>query len=247
MPPNEVVVIMASAGSLGSSLAEHIAGDGSTALVLCDLNSDSLAELDAKLHSAQAEVVTSVVDVGDAEAVDGAIREAADRFGRVDVLVNNAGILTSNGRIHNQTLQEWERCIRVNLMGAVHGIRSVVPHMRSARKGSIINTASAAGFTAWAYAAPYGVTKAAIIHLTKIAAVEYAGDGIRVNCVCPGVFRSAIHEGLPEEAMDAMASRHPMGLGQADDMVGAYAYLAGESSRWVTGTSILVDGGYCAP
>ena len=72
-------------------------------------------------------------------------------------------------------------------------------------------------------------------------------DGIRVNCVCPGTFLSAIHEGLPQDALDAMAERHPLGLGSADDLVGAYSYLAGEMSGWTTGSAIVVDGGYSAP
>ena len=123
---------------------------------------------------------------------------------------------------------------------------------RSARcdpsgSGSIVLTASVAGLTAWSHAAPYCATKAAVIALAKVAAVEYARDGIRVNCVCPGTFRSGIHAGLPEDALDAIAARHPLGLGTADDLVGAYAYLAGDESRWTTGAALVVDGGYSAP
>ena len=80
-----------------------------------------------------------------------------------------------------------------------------------------------------------------------MAAVEYARDGIRVNCVCPGTFRSAIHTGLPEEALDAIASRHPLGLGAAADLAGVYSYLASDDSRWTTGSALVVDGGYSAP
>jgi 3-oxoacyl-[acyl-carrier protein] reductase len=101
--------------------------------------------------------------------------------------------------------------------------------------------------TAWSHAAPYCATKAAVIQLAKVAAVEYARDGIRVNCVCPGTFLSAIHDGLPAVALDAVAERHPLGLGSASDLVGAYSYLAGESSRWTTGSAMVVDGGYAAP
>ena len=119
--------------------------------------------------------------------------------------------------------------------------------MRAARSGSIVLTASVSGLTAWSHAAPYSATKAAVIQLAKVAAVEYARDGIRVNCVCPGTFLSAIHADLPKEAIDAIGARHPLGLGSAEDLVGAYSYLAGDASRWTTGSAIVVDGGYSAP
>jgi 3-oxoacyl-[acyl-carrier protein] reductase len=86
-----------------------------------------------------------------------------------------------------------------------------------------------------------------VIQLAKVAAVEYARDGIRVNCICPGTFRSAIHDDLPPEALDPIARRHPLGLGAADDLVGAYSYLASDASSWTTGSAMVVDGGYSAP
>ena len=122
---------------------------------------------------------------------------AVEHFGRLDVLVSNAGVLSPNGRIHNLATEDWERAFRVNVLGAVNGIRAAVGVMRPQRSGSIILTASVAGLTAWSHSAPYCATKAAVIELAKVAAVEYARDAIRVNCVCPGTFRSGIHAGLP--------------------------------------------------
>ena len=130
---------------------------------------------------------------------------AVERFGRLDVLISNAGVLSPNGRIHNLTTEDWERAFRINVLGAVNGIRAAVAVMRPQRSGSIVLTASVSGLTAWSHAAPYCATKAAVIQLAKVAAVEYARDGIRVNCVCPGTFRSAIHDDLPPEALDAIA------------------------------------------
>ncbi len=156
-------------------------------------------------------------------------------------------MLSPNGRIHNLATEDWERAFRVNVLGAVNGINAAVGVMRPQQSGSIILTASVSGLTAWSHAAPYCATKAAVIQLAKVAAVEYARDGIRVNCVCPGTFLSGIHEGLPQEAIDTIAAKHPLGLGAADDLVGAYSYLAGDGSRWTTGSAIVVDGGYAAP
>ncbi len=192
-------------------------------------------------------VETVLADVSDFAQVEAVVELAVERFGRLDVLVSNAGVLSPNGRIHNLATEDWERAFRINVLGAVNGIRAAVPVMRAQQSGSIVLTASVAGLTAWSHAAPYCATKAAVIQLAKVAAVEYARDGIRVNCVCPGTFRSAIHADLPPEALDAIAVKHPLGLGAADDLVGAYSYLAGDESRWTTGSAMVVDGGYSAP
>src|SRR5206468_5533573 len=163
------------------------------------------------------------------------------------VFISNAGVLSPNGRIHNLSTADWERAFSVNVMGAVNGIKAAVAVMRPRQAGSIVLTASVSGLTAWSHAAPYCATKAAVIQLAKVAAIEYARDGIRVNCVCPGTFLSGIHESLPTEAIDAIAAKHPLGLGSAPDLVGAYSYLASDASRWTTGSALVVDGGYAAP
>jgi 3-oxoacyl-[acyl-carrier protein] reductase len=201
----------------------------------------------AGLPAARGAVEAVLADVSEFAEVESAVTRAVERFGRLDVLISNAGVLSSNGRIHNLATEEWERAFRTNLLGAVNGIRAAVAVMRPQGSGSIVLTASVAGLTAWSHSAPYCATKAAVIQLAKVAAVEYARDGIRVNCVCPGTFRSAIHDGLPEDALDAVAARHPLGLGAADDVVGAYSYLAGGTSGWTTGSALVVDGGYSAP
>jgi NAD(P)-dependent dehydrogenase (short-subunit alcohol dehydrogenase family) len=172
---------------------------------------------------------------------------AVERFGRLDVMISNAGVLSPNGRIHNLATEEWERAFRINLLGAVNGIRAAVAVMRPQRSGSIVLTASVSGLTAWSHAAPYCATKAAVIQLAKVAAVEYARDGIRVNCVCPGTFRSASMTIFRRTRSTPSPARHPLGLGSATDLAGAYSYLASDASRWTTGSAIVVDGGYSAP
>lgn len=242
-----VVVITGAGGTLGAALSGAFAGEPDTDVVLSDVSG---SELDATVHALpdrRGAVETLLADVGEISEVEGVVARAVARFGRLDVLISNAGVLAPNGRIHNLTTDDWERALRVNVLGAVNGIRAAVPVMRSQQAGSIILTASVAGLTAWSHAAPYCATKAAVIQLAKVAAIEYARDGIRVNCVCPGTFRSGIHTDLPPEAMDAIAARHPLGLGAADDLVGAYSYLASDAARWTTGSALVVDGGYAAP
>lgn len=228
-------------------MSHRLAGEPATDLVLSDISEASLEATLAGLPDAGAAVETALADVGDVDQVRSVVERAVERFGRLDVLISNAGVLSPSGRIHNLDTADWERAFRINLLGAVNGIRAAVPVMRSQRSGSIVLTASVSGLTAWSHAAPYCATKAAVIQTAKVAAVEYAQDGVRVNCVCPGSFRSAIHDDLPPEALDAIADRHPMGLGAATDLVGAYSYLAGDDSRWTTGAALVVDGGYSAP
>ena len=174
-----------------------------------DVSASSLDATVDRLGDDDGAVETLLADVSDVAQVEGVVARAVERFGRLDVLISNAGVLSPSGRIHNLTTEDWERSFRVNVMGAVNGIRAAVPVMRTQQSGSIVLTASVSGLTAWSHAAPYCATKAAVIQLAKVAAVEYARDSIRVNCVCPGTFRSAIHDELPDEALDAIACRAP--------------------------------------
>jgi meso-butanediol dehydrogenase/(S,S)-butanediol dehydrogenase/diacetyl reductase len=245
--PRRVVAITGAGGALGAAVSQRLANEPDTDVVLSDVSAASLEATVSALGTCAGAVETVPADVSDLAQVESVVARATERFGRLDVLVQNAGVLSPNGRIHNLATEDWERAFRVNVLGAVNAIRAAVAVMRPQGSGSIVLTASVAGLTAWSHAAPYCATKAAVIQLAKVAAVEYARDGIRVNCVCPGTFRSAIHDDLPAEALDAIAGRHPLGLGAASDVAGVYSYLAGDASRWTTGSALVVDGGYSAP
>lgn len=242
-----VVAITGAGGTLGAALSRHFAGEPDTDVVLSDVSAAELDTTIAGLPEIRGAVETLTADVSDPAQVEAVVARAVDAFGHLDVLISNAGVLAPNGRIHNLSVDDWDRSYRVNVLGNVNGIKAAVGVMRPQGSGSIVLTASVAGMTAWSHAAPYCATKAAVIQLAKVAAVEYARDGIRVNCVCPGTFLSQIHRDLPPEAIDAIAVKHPLGLGSADDLVGAYSYLASDASRWTTGAAIVVDGGYAAP
>ena len=241
------VVICGAGGALGAQLAARFAREPDTDLVLSDVSETSLAATIEALGDVDGAVESVLADVADIDQVEAVVAAAVDRFGHLAVFIGNAGVLSPNGRIHNLTTEDWERCFRVNVLGAANGVKAAVGPMRKQGSGSIVLTASVSGLTAWSHAAPYCATKAAVIQIAKVAAVEYARDGIRVNCVCPGTFLSAIHDGLPTEAIEAIGAKHPLGLGAAEDLVGAYAYLASDEARWTTGTALVVDGGYSAP
>ena len=242
------IAITGAAGSLGSALAKGFAEGGAAVIALGDISTDRLEPVRAAVETLGVQAIVRRLDVTDRASMDDFVEAAAAPLGRLDVMINNAGVLNENGRIHNIKDDDWQRVIAVNVMGTVHGVRFAVERMRKQEGGgAIVNTASVAGISAWAYAAPYGATKAAIIQLTRVAAVEYARDHVRVNCVCPGTFLSNIHEGVPQEALDRIASLHPLGLGQPEDLVAAFLYLAGDGARWTTGAALVVDGGYSVP
>jgi NAD(P)-dependent dehydrogenase (short-subunit alcohol dehydrogenase family) len=255
----KVILLTGAGGLLGRALAERFVAEGAAGLILTDADAAALDATAAALGAGPdpgdaaapdpggTPVISEAADVRDSDAVGRLVDRAVAEHGRLDVMVNNAGVVSPNGRIHNLTPEDWRRAIDVNLFGVLHGIEHALRVMRPARSGSIVNTASVAGMTAWPYAAPYGVSKAAVIHLTKVAAVEYARDGIRVNCVCPGVFPSNMHRGVPEAAMESLTAKHPFGLGTPADVVGAFVYLASDDARWTTGAAVVVDGGYSLP
>ena len=174
-----VVVITGAGGALGAAISHKLAGEPDTDLVLSDVSAASLEATVTGLPATTGGVETTLADVSDADQVESVVAMAVERFGRLDVLISNAGVLSANGRIHNLATEEWERAFRINVMGAVNGIRAAVGVMRPQRSGSIVLTASISGLTAWSHAAPYCATKAAVIQLAKVAAVDDHG---RAGC-----------------------------------------------------------------
>ena len=172
-----VIAITGAGGTLGGALSRQFAGEPDTDVVLSDLSAPSLEATVNGLPTRRGAVETLRADVGEVAEVEAVVALAVERFGRLDVLISNAGVLSPNGRIHNLATEDWERALRVNVLGAVNGIRAAVPVMRTQRSGSIVLTSSVAGLTAWSHAAPYCATKAAVIQLAKVAAVEYARGG----------------------------------------------------------------------
>lgn len=243
----KTALITGAAGALGSAVAEAFAGEGIERLILADLDPAMLKKtLDAPWAS-ETEIALEGLDVTDGDAFDDLVARNVADFGSVDIAVNTAGIVSPNARIHNLSTDDFTRALSVNLTGTFHTVRAMARSMRKRGSVSIVNIASVSGLTAWAYAAPYCASKAGVMQLTRVAALEYAKEGIRVNAVCPGTFPTALHDELPAQALHAIEDRHPLGFGAPTDLTGAIVYLSSDESRWVTGHSLVVDGGYSLP
>jgi NAD(P)-dependent dehydrogenase (short-subunit alcohol dehydrogenase family) len=175
------------------------------------------------------------------------------RFGRIDVLVNNAGISGVNKPTHEITEQEWDALMAVNLKGVFFCTKHAIPHMQAHHSGSIINLSSIYGIVGAGDVPPYHASKGAVRLMSKNDALIYAKDGIRVNSIHPGFIWTAMVEKFSQEQGDVAAARkqlealHPIGrLGEPDDIGWAIVYLASDESKFITGSELVVDGGYTA-
>lgn len=239
---DRVAVVTGGARGLGAAVADHLARLGAT-VVRADVTHDPAANRDGD---------RPYVDVRDGDSWDRLRDLVRARFGPPDLLVNNAGVSARTSLV-DTTDDDFQRIFAVNAFGAWRGIRAFADDLEETR-GGIVNVGSIYGITTppggsgtVPSSVAYQMSKAALHQLTKVAAVELADRGIRVNAVLPGVFRTALLADLPPGALDARVAGAPMGrAGEADELARVVAFLADNESSFVTGALIPVDGGYLA-
>ncbi|MDT8915717.1 glucose 1-dehydrogenase [Amycolatopsis sp. PS_44_ISF1] len=243
----KIALITGATGGIGSATAELFAREGAD-LIVTDLAEDALRELAARLAATGAEVFTARLDVSSAESWHEVIERTRQRFGRLDVLVNVAGIVDWPG-VEGTTQESWDRVIAVNQTGTWLGMKAAMPLLRASGRASIINTSSVLGLVGSGAAAAYQASKGAVRLLSKTAAVEYATQGIRVNSVHPGVIATPMIQDILDEEGDQQPDivRTPMRrAGHPGEIAAAMLFLAGDESSFVTGTELVVDGGLTA-
>jgi len=248
----KVAIITGGALGLGRATAIRMAEEGATVAVFDMLPAECLAlgqELTARGLSAQ----SWVCDVTKENDVARAINQVVDRYGRLDILVNNAGISGANKPTHELTEAEWDRVQSVNVKGVFFCTKHSIPHLRHARGGSIINLSSIYGLVGAADSPPYHASKGAVRLMSKTDAMIYAPDKIRVNSIHPGYIWTPMVEkhlgALPDPtgARKAADALHPLGhIGEPDDIAWGAVYLASDEAKFVTGSELVIDGGYTA-
>jgi NAD(P)-dependent dehydrogenase (short-subunit alcohol dehydrogenase family) len=240
----KVAVVTGASRGIGAAVARAFAAAGAR-LVLASRKLDGLEAVAADLRAAGGEALAVACHTGRAADVEALAARAEETFGGIDVLVNNAATNPHFGPLLDADEGQWDKTFEVNVKGYVHGIRACVPRMRARGGGVIVNVASVAGLVPHSGLGVYGVSKAAVLMLTRTLAAELAPD-IRVNAIAPGLIETRFSAGLwstPELRDRALRAIPQRRTGQPDDLVGAVLYLASDASRYTTGTVIVIDGG----
>ncbi len=252
----KVAVITGGASGIGAATARRFVEEGARVLI-ADLQGEVAEALAGELGSGASSIRCNVVSEED---VAGAVSEAVRRWGRLDVMFNNAGFGGISGPLEQTTVDEYEMTMNVLLRSVFLGTKHASPHLRAAGGGSIINTASVCAFEAGIGNQLYSVAKAGVVMMTKTAALELAEDGIRVNAVCPGYITTPLAAGRPistnspervevglERLRDANRDNQPVPrAGEAVDIANMVVFLASDESTFVTGQAMVVDGGLLA-
>lgn len=251
---HKVCIVTGGALGIGRACVQRLAEEGARVAVFDILDGEGQALVQG-LRAQGFDAAYWHVDVSDESAVASSIGAVVARFGALHVLVNNAGISGANKPTHELTEAEWDRVQAVNVKGVFLCTKHAIAHMRAGGHGSIVNLSSIYGLVGGADVPPYHASKGAVRLMSKTDALLYASDRIRVNSVHPGYIRTPMveHHLLDSGATDLEAAcadvgrLHPLGhMGEPDDIAWAVVYLASEESKFVTGSELVVDGGYTA-
>lgn len=243
----KIVIVTGASSGIGKAAAALFTQNGATVIAV-GRNEKELVALQDSLGSKRENVKIHLADVNEYSQIDRMVSETVQAFGKIDVLVNSAGII-KNGTIENTTLDEWDKMMNVNLRSVFYLMQKCIPHMIES-KGNIVNVSSVAGTRSFPNVLAYAVSKAAIDQLTRCSALELAAKGIRVNAINPGVVVTNLHtrSGMDAENYEAFLARaketHPIGRpGTPEEVAELIYYLASDKAGWITGATYEIDGG----
>ena len=244
----KVALISGGARGQGAAEAKLFAGEGAK-VVFGDILDDLGKQVEAEIHEVGGEALYIHLDVTNAADWASAVEAAVSRYGRLDVLVNNAGI-TIRKNVEDTTEEDWDRIMAINAKGVFLGTKQAIPAMRESGGGSIVNISSTAGLVGSPYSgASYAATKGAVRLFTKATAIQYAKEGIRCNSVPPGLLETPMTQDMLADAAhrEERTQRIPLGrVGTAEDVAYGVLYLASDESSFVTGSELVIDGGATA-
>jgi NAD(P)-dependent dehydrogenase (short-subunit alcohol dehydrogenase family) len=239
---DKVTIVTGAGSGIGRAIVVRFAAEGARVMAL-DVNGSE----QKVATTAQGVVVPMHCDVSREADIVAVMAECRRRYGRLDVLCNNAGIGGARKRIHELSMLEWDRVIDVNVRGAFMVLKHCLPLMLESGGGAVVNTASIGSFRATPGSSAYITSKGAMMMLTQTAALEYVKDNIRVNAVCPGTIETSILDDATPETMAMLLSRIPQGrLGKPEEVAALALFLASDEASHITGQGYLIDGGRSA-
>ena len=250
----KVALVTGGGSGIGRASAEAFAREGAR-VVVADLSESNALETAAKIGEGGGEAATAIGDVTDGADAEAMVRAAVDRYGRLDVLLNSAGITSRHGSLKDASPEEaWDKVIDINLKGTWMVSWHAVPEMERSGGGSIVNLASTMALVGYPVGIgdgfnPYPPSKGGVIQFTRTLALAYARKGIRVNCLCPGYIATSLTADLRanDETRRLTLDRTPMGrYGLPEEVANAALFLASDESSFITGSPLIVDGGYTA-
>jgi NAD(P)-dependent dehydrogenase (short-subunit alcohol dehydrogenase family) len=243
----KVAIVTGASSGIGRATAILFCERG-TKVVAVGRSEKDLRSLSDEIHATNGQIRTYLADIRETSQIQRLIDETIETFGRIDVLVNSAGII-SNGSIETTTLEDWDKVMNVNLRAVFFLMQKCIPHLEKT-KGNIVNVSSVAGTRAFPNVLAYCVSKAGVDQLTRCAALELAPKGIRVNAVNPGVVVTNLHRraGMNEEEYQEFLKRskttHPLGrVGEPREVAELIYFLASDKASWITGATYEIDGG----
>ncbi len=242
----KVAVITGAGSGIGRATALLFAREGAK-VVVSDYKEDTAKTTLEEVLKNKGEGIALKADVSKEEEVRQLMEETFKRYSRLDILINNAGI-GEVSPVEELSEETWYRTIDINLKGVFLCSKHAIPYMRKGGGGSIVNNASILGHVGFPGAAAYSAAKGGVVMLTKNMALDYAKDKIRVNAVCPGFIRTPmVEKGAVKDQLDYLATLHPLGrLGEPLEVAYAMLFLASDEASFITGSSLMVDGGYTA-
>ncbi|MDE1942748.1 MAG: 3-oxoacyl-ACP reductase FabG [Betaproteobacteria bacterium] len=239
---DRVALITGAANGIGLATAHKFAAEGAQ-VVLCDLHQDQVEAAAAAIRAAGGRAVGHRLDVADRPLVDQVVAAIVASHGRIDILINNAGI-TQDARLVNMTEAQFDQVIDVNLKGVFHCTQAVVPTMLAQGKGAIVNASSVVGLYGNFGQTNYAASKFGVIGFTKTWARELGPKGIRVNAVCPGLIATSILDTIPQAVLEKMRERSWLHrLGTPEEMASVYAFLASDEASYINGVALEASGG----
>jgi len=239
---DKVAIITGAGRGIGAATAKKFSQEGAK-VVVADLNQEDVNNTVMEIQASGGEAVGMIVNVTDRELIEKMINDTVQNFGRLDILVNNAGI-TADGQLLKLTEEQWDRVIDVNLKGVFIVSQAAARVMKEQGSGVILNASSVVGLYGNFGQTNYAATKWGVIGMTKTWAKELGKSGVRVNAVAPGFILTPMTEKMPEKVLEMMKDKAPLkSLGYPEDIANAYAFLASDEARFITGTVLSVDGG----